>query len=118
MQAGDQVAFELVGERRLVAQVIKQAEHPQVTHAPRPQLLACAGPKVAFQRKRKLDASPKSRSPRRMQKEACFREAEVRNNAIEISKTKIITFCRLVLATRLKSSKSQWHLIVHESSFL
>ena len=29
MQAGDQVAFELVGERRLVAQVIKSADPGQ-----------------------------------------------------------------------------------------
>lgn len=57
MQAGDQVAFELVGERRLVAQVIKPVDttYPE-TDSPR-LVAALSQHKALQQRKRNLEVA-------------------------------------------------------------
>ena len=71
MQAGDQVAFELVGDRRLVAQVIKSADGPLAAHATQRR------PKAASQRKRKPESAVMPDMPHKAQREMYPREAEV-----------------------------------------
>lgn len=70
MQAGDQVAFELVGERRLVAQVIKSADPGQY-----PPLNPAQRQKAAHDRKRKAQLAYFARPPYRPSMEV--QEAEV-----------------------------------------
>ena len=60
MQAGDQVAFELVGERRLVAQVIKSADPGQY-----PPLSSSQRHKAVQDRKRKAQMTYFARPPHR-----------------------------------------------------
>ncbi len=70
MQAGDQVAFELVGERRLVAQVIKSADPGQY-----PPMSPSQRQKAAQDKKRKAQMAYLARPPYR----SCvdLQEAEV-----------------------------------------
>ena len=60
MQAGDQVAFELVGERRLVAQVIKSADPSQCS-----PMNSSQRQKAAQDRKRKAQTACFARPPYR-----------------------------------------------------
>ena len=57
MQAGDQVAFELVGERRLVAQVIKPAESTYPKAETLSNVPDYSQHKPSQQRKRKMEAA-------------------------------------------------------------
>ena len=84
MQAGDQVAFELVGERRLVAQIIKPADPHQ--RAAAASLAASKREKASQTGKRKLQVMAGHQPSHKCVRQDAFQEdAEVRTYVLHIS---------------------------------